>query len=308
MTYVAVNGSFPDGTSFSLRKPQWRVVEPAYGPLDPTLRVSPRLAPSLPGAGLLEAIPEAALLARADPDDRDGDGISGRPNLVRDVRSGATVMGRFGWKALQPTVRQQVASALRNDIGITSDLYAEQPCSQAQEACLRAPSGGDLPSGNEISAFLLDALVRFTATLAVATRAHASQPRVREGRDVFDRIGCAGCHTPSFVTDTASAVREAGGQRVWPYSDLLLHDMGRDLGDDVPEAAASGSEWRTAPLWGLGSAARDATRTSLLHDGRARSVTEAILWHGGEARRSRDAFVALPRAQREALAAFLESL
>lgn len=306
VSYATVAGSYADGTPFSLRRPTWNVTELAYGPLAADTRVSARLAPSLRGAGLLEAIPAASILAAADPDDRNRDGISGRASTVSDG-AGGTALGRFGWKGAQPSVRRQVASALHNDIGITSEVYPAPPCSDAEEACRRAPDGGDPPSGYEISPMLLDRLTTFTATLGVPARRRAADPELLAGRETFHRSGCAACHTPRFVTGP-SAIAAASQQTIWPYTDLLLHDLGPELADEVGEADAAADEWRTAPLWGLGRAARDPARTGLLHDGRARSIAEAILWHGGEANAARAAFVALPRQQREALLAFLATL
>jgi len=303
-----VDGAFADGTPFALRKPAYRATELTYGPLHADVRSSARLAPSLRGAGLLDAIPAEAIVVRADPVDADGDGVSGRAAWLPDARTENRVLGRFGWKAAQPTVRHQVASALRNDIGITSELFPQQPCTAAEEACTRARGGGDPPTGHEISQALLDALVRFSATLAVTARPSSGDPEVVRGRATFHGLGCAACHTPSFVTGADAGVAEAARQVVYPYSDLLLHDMGPGLADEVGEGAAAGAEWRTAPLWGLGSAARDSERTSLLHDGRARTIAEAVLWHGGEASAARERFVELSAEQRAALLAFLASL
>lgn len=306
VTYDDVEGSFADGATFVLRRPRWSAVELAYGTLDPATRTSARIAPSVRGVGLLEAVADAAIVARADPDDRDGDGVSGRASRVRDAKTGAERLGRFGWKALQPSLQQQVASALRSDLGITSELYREQPCSPAQTSCLAAPDGGDPPADTEITPLLLDELTRFTATLALPARSAKRAAATTEGRALFHQLGCAACHVPSF--ETAPGAAPAAGQTIWPYSDLLLHDMGPGLADEVGEGDASGAEWRTAPLWELGRATRDPAGTSLLHDGRARSSEEAILWHGGEADPSRAAYRALPRAQRDALLAFLATL
>lgn len=307
VTYDDVEGSFADGTTFVLRRPRWSAAELAYGALDPATRASARIAPAVRGVGLLEAVADEAIIARADPDDRDGDGISGRASRVRDSRTGAGRLGRFGWKAIQPSLQQQVASALRNDLGITSELYREQPCSPAQTSCRAAPDGGDPPADTEIAPLLLDELTRFTGTLALPARSATRAAAASDGRALFHQLGCAACHVPSFAT-AGTAAAPAARQIIWPYSDLLLHDMGPGLADEVGEGDASGAEWRTAPLWGLGRATRDPATTSLLHDGRARSSEEAILWHGGEADPSRAAYRALPRAQRDALLAFLATL
>ncbi|MEW6273044.1 MAG: di-heme oxidoredictase family protein [Thermodesulfobacteriota bacterium] len=307
LRWTTVAGTFADGTRFELRRPAFAAADLAYGPLHEDTRSSARLAPSLRGVGLLEAIPARSIVARADPDDADRDGVSGRAAYVEDAASREPVLGRFGWKAAQPTARHQVASALRNDIGITSALFPAQPCSDAQQACRHAAGGGDPPEGHEIAPLLLDALVRFTVTLAVEARPRADARDVVRGHATFHRLGCAACHVPTFVTGE-SPVAEAAGQTIHPYTDLLLHDLGLGLADEVGEGAAGGAEWRTAPLWGLGTAVRDGERTSLLHDGRARTISEAILWHDGEAASARGGFARLTRDERAALLAFLASL
>ena len=306
VTWATERGAFADGTPYELRRPEWRIVAAAYGALDPGTRPSARLAPAVRGGGLLDAIPEATLLAREDPDDRDGDGISGRASRVPD-ENGEPAIGRFGWKAAQPSLRLQVASALRNDLGITSVPRPVQPCTAAQSACLASPSGADPPNGAEIADPLLALLTRFTATLAVAARPNADTDEVRSGQRLFARAGCDACHVPVSTTGD-DGEPAATRQEIRPYTDLLLHDMGPGLADAVGEADAAGAEWRTPPLWGLGRVARDARRTSLLHDGRARDVGEAVLWHGGEARSSRDAFARMSQSERRALLRFLESL
>lgn len=306
VTWTTERAAFADGTPFEIRRPSWRVVAPAYGPLNAATRASARLAPSLRGVGLLEAIPAAALLAREDVDDRDGDGISGRASRVLDD-DGRIAVGRFGWKAAQPTLRLQVASALRNDLGITSAPRPTEPCTTAEAACLAAPSGANEPGGVEITDHLLAHLTHFTATLAVPARARAGAEAFDAGRRLFARARCDACHVPSWETG-ADGDAAAAEHEIWPYTDLLLHDMGAGLADAVGEGDAAPAEWRTPALWDLGRAARDPRRTSLLHDGRARDVIEAILWHGGEAQPSRDAFVRMSAAERGALVRFLESL
>lgn len=306
VTWAAVRGSFGDGTTYELRRPEWRVIAAAYGALDPTTRPSARLAPAVRGAGLLDAIPAAALLAREDAEDRDGDGISGRASRVVG-EDGRRTVGRFGWKAVQPTLRLQVASALRNDLGITTIPFPMQPCTDGEHACLASPDGADQPDGVEMPEHLLDHLTRYTATLAVPDRVRAGTEDVDAGARLFARARCDACHVPSWMTGD-EAEPAAAQQEIWPYSDLLLHDMGPQLADGAGEGDAAPSEWRTPPLWGLGRAVRDPHHTSLLHDGRARDLAEAILWHGGEATASRDAFVRMPASERHALLRFLESL
>ncbi|MEZ4449070.1 MAG: di-heme oxidoredictase family protein [Nannocystaceae bacterium] len=304
VTYVEAPGAFADGEAYSLRRPSYAIDDPAFGPLPADLLISPRVAPAMIGMGLLEAIPEATILGLEDPDDRDGDGISGRANQVWDEAAGALVLGRFGWKANQPSVRQQTAGAFLGDIGITSSLFPGNNCPEGQELCAAAPSGGD----PELSDDLLDDLVLYSSTLAVPARRDVDDPEVLRGKAIFADLHCDGCHVSKLSTDPEAALEEARGQTIWPYTDLLLHDMGEALADGRPDYAADGREWRTPPLWGLGLIETVNGHQDLLHDGRARGVGEAILWHGGEAEASRDAYVHLERDDRDALLRFLGSL
>lgn len=305
--WITATGRYAEGEEFELRRPVWSIADPAHGPLDPATVIAGRRAPSVVGAGLLDAIPEAAVLALADPEDRNGDGISGRPASVWDHARATSALGRFGWKAGQPSLRQQVAAAFHDDLGITSALFREESCTAKQSACLGAPSGADPSTGVEIDAPILDAVADFTAGLGVPARVRggAGQAEIARGEAAFGAAGCAACHTPRQVTGPARFAA-LSGQTVWPYTDLLLHDMGEGLADGQSEFTASGAEWRTAPLWGVGRVARDPQRIGLLHDGRARTLAEAILWHGGEAQAARDRFAAAPRDERAALIAFLE--
>ncbi len=302
--YEEMPGAYPDGTPYSLRKPAYSIADLAYGPLHLDVMMSPRVGPATIGMGLLEAIPAEDILALADPDDADGDGISGRPNMVADVRSGAAALGRFGWKAGQPTVEQQSAGAFLGDIGVTSTLFPEQNCPAAQSACRDAPNGGT----PEIDDERLDLVTFYVQTLAVPAMRDVDDSQVREGAQLFAQANCIACHTPQHVTDEWHPVRPLRGQTIYPYTDLLLHDMGEGLADGRPDGLATGSEWRTPPLWGIGLVKTVSGHTMFLHDGRARGLEEAILWHGGEAQASRDAFTLLSAEERAALLRFLESL
>ena len=304
ITYATISGNYPHGTTYSLRRPSYAIEDIAFGPLDAAVMISPRIAPSTFGMGLLEAIPRERILALADPDDADGDGVSGRPNIVWDIRQGQFVLGRFGWKAGQPTVEQQAAAAFRDDIGITSSLFSEQNCPPAQSACLRAPNGGSI----EIPDDRLAKVTFYVQTLAVPAMRNVDDEKVRWGARLFVETECAACHTPRHVTGQDHAIPALRNQTIYPYTDLLLHDMGEGLADERPEGQATGREWRTAPLWGIGLVEVVNGHTNFLHDGRARSIEEAILWHGGEAEGSRDSFMQLSREEREALLQFLRSL
>ncbi len=300
-----------DGTEVELQDPSYRIEGLNYGPLHPETMISPRLAPPMIGVGLLEAIPAADILANADPDDADGDGISGKANLVWSDERGELALGRFGWKAGQPTVAQQTASAFRGDIGISTPLY-DQPagdCTGRQSACLGAPHGGEGPEQPlEATAEMVDKVNFYSRNLGVPARRDLDDPQVLEGKRIFYESGCIDCHRPKFVTRRDSIGEEQSFQLIWPYSDLLLHDMGEGLADHRPEGLADGREWRTPPLWGIGLTETVSGRQHYLHDGRAGSLLEAILWHGGEAEAARDRVAALPAGQRAALLAFLRSL
>jgi CxxC motif-containing protein (DUF1111 family) len=300
LTWQSVPGSFADGTGYTLLTPTYTVVD-GYTDLPTDLLVSPRVAPPVFGAGLLEAIPEQTLLDLADPGDLDGDGVSGRPNLVLDMLSGQYRVGRFGWKAGQPTLVQQAAAAYANDMGITNPLFPV-------ETMAGQPQHDGLPDDPEIDMATLEAAAFYTRTLAVPARRDVNDTQNRQGERLFEQVGCAACHLPELATGEFPGVPSVSNQVIRPYTDLLLHDMGPELADGRPEFEADGQEWKTPPLWGLGLTGMVSGHTRLLHDGRARSIEEAILWHGGEGDGSREAFRRLSAAERQALLAFLESL
>jgi CxxC motif-containing protein (DUF1111 family) len=304
LEYGETVGTLADGSSYSLRTPSYRLRELGYGDLAPDVLVSPRVAPQVIGMGLLEAVPEEVILAGADPGDENGDGISGRPNRVWDQAVGGMALGRFGWKANQPSVRQQVAGAFAGDMGITTSLFPAEECTETQEPCRAAPSGG----APEISDEDLDKVVLYASSLAVPALRDPEDAEVARGARIFGEIGCAACHTSTLVTGSHPTIPALSGQTIHPYTDLLLHDMGAGLADGRPDFEASGSEWRTPPLWGIGLVPTVNRHAYYLHDGRARGVTEAILWHGGEGQASRDRFAALSSDARAALLRFLESL
>jgi CxxC motif-containing protein (DUF1111 family) len=296
-------GRFADGTAFTLAAPTYELVGPDGSPLTEDLLISPRVAPPVFGVGLLEAVPADAVERGADPDDRDHDGISGRANHVTDPATGERVLGRFGWKAAVPSVEAQNAGAFNGDIGITSSAKHDQPCTAAETECLDAPDGGD----PEVSDRKLDQVTFYTRTLAVPARRDAASPTTQRGQRSFDELGCSDCHLAELRTGTDD-VPTLSDQRIRPYTDLLVHDMGKGLADERPDGEATGREWRTAPLWGIGLRETVNGHTRFLHDGRARNVLEAILWHGGEARGARDRFIELSADDRTAILAFLESL
>ena len=273
--------------------------------------ISPRVAPQMIGLGLIEAIPTAEILAHADPDDANGDGISGRPNIVVSDRFGAPMLGRFGLKAGEPSLREQSAGAFSGDMGLSTPLHPSPngECTAAQTACTAAPNGADAANGGlEVSDASLDLVDFYARNLGVPARRDPGAPAVLRGKAVFYRTGCPACHVPKFVTGRLKDQPAQSFQLIWPYTDLLLHDMGEGLADHRPEGRATGREWRTAPLWGIGLTAQVTGHASYLHDGRARSLLEAVLWHGGEAQAARDRVVAMAPDDRAALIRYLGSL
>jgi CxxC motif-containing protein (DUF1111 family) len=304
VTYETICGTFADGEPYSLRRPSYRLDNPGYGAFSLELQTSARVAPVMIGLGLLEAVPEDTLLSREDPGDQDHDGISGRANCVWDAARQMRAIGRFGWKAEQPSVAQQVAAAFQGDMSLTTSLFPEENHTAAQEASLAGPNGGS----PEVSDKIFDSVVYYSRTLAVPAARDVADPIVQRGRVVFGEIRCAACHTPELKTGVSTDLPELSGQTIRPYTDLLLHDLGEELDDGRPVFEAGGREWRTPPLWGLGLIPKVNGHSTLLHDGRARGVAEAILWHGGEAKAARERFRELPKADREALVRFVESL
>ncbi len=308
--YEEVEISLSEGETASLRRPSYSAEDLGYGPLADGAMLSPRVAPPMIGLGLLEAIPAADILALADPEDADGDGISGRAQIVWSFEHARPMLGRFGWKSGAPTIREQSASAFAGDIAISSPIFdaAWGDCTTEQTACREAPHGDGDARGTEIDAEGLDLVTFYSRNLAVPARRDVGAPEVLRGKAVFHEVGCTSCHQPKFVTERLEDQPEQSFQLIWPMTDLLLHDMGEGLADDRPEGRANGREWRTAPLWGIGLTEQVNGHTQFLHDGRARSLLEAVLWHGGEAQPARDAVVDMPKADRDALIRYLESL
>jgi CxxC motif-containing protein (DUF1111 family) len=300
--------SFKDGTQVSLRKPTLNITELGYGPLHPHTQFSARIAPPMIGLGLLEAIPEAVILAQADPHDRDGNGIAGRANQVWDDALQKTVMGRFGWKAGQPNLNQQNAHAFSGDMGLTTRLKPADDCTPAQTDCLNAPNGGGPAGEPEVSDNILRQVLFYSRNLGVPARRDVENPLVLAGKNLFYQAGCQQCHSPVFTTRADAAEPELANQIIRPYSDLLLHDMGEGLADQRSEFQASGRDWRTAPLWGIGLTEAVSGHSQFLHDGRARNLLEAVLWHGGEAQAAQQHVLGFNASQRDALLAFLNSL
>ncbi|MBK8457793.1 MAG: thiol oxidoreductase [Phyllobacteriaceae bacterium] len=295
-----IAGSYGDGEAWTLLEPAYSIESPAHGPVGETAAFSARVAPQIIGLGLLEAVPEADILSRADPDDRDGDGVSGRANRIGSTAGSA--LGRFGWKANMPDLATQNAGAAFGDIGLTNPLHREENCPDAQVACLAAIRGEDI----DLSAEFLDKLTHYTRLLAVPAQRNAGDSQVLRGQGLFAMFGCASCHVPTLKT-VAAPLPELSNQVFHPFTDLLLHDMGEGLADGRQDHLADGREWRTPPLWGIGLIPRSiATTGSCMMAGRG--FAEAILWHGGEGESAREAFRTAAKADRESLIAFLQSL
>lgn len=296
VSYTEVEGHFGDNTTYTLMRPSYTISNLKYGNLDASVMMSPRVAPTMTGMGLLEAISESDILEFADENDSNADGISGRPNYVWNVKEQTTTLGRFGWKANQPSVEQQVAGAFAGDIGITSTMFPHTDVTDAQADATRdVESGGD----PEIVDRLLRFVVIYSANLAVPARRNTTDAEVKQGESLFTSMGCSKCHRISITSR---------GETIHPYTDLLLHDMGDDLADNRPDFEATGNEWRTPPLWGIGLVQTVNGHTRFMHDGRARNLEEAILWHGGEGEGAKNNYKAATKAERDALIAFINSL
>lgn len=282
-------GHYGDGTEYKLRSPVPKITLPDGNSLPSEVLTSLRLPPPLQGLGLIEAVPESEIARLADPEDRDRDGISGRPNRVWNVKTRSATMGKFGWKANNPTLKQQTASAYVNDMGVTNPLFTNEDGSM------------------DIEEKILDDATFYAQTLAVPARTLLDKLEVKRGEKLFEDAQCATCHVSTLQTGNHQIVA-LSQQTIHPYSDLLLHDMGEELADNRPDFLATGTEWRTPPLWGIGLTQTVLPYSSFLHDGRARTLEEAILWHGGEAEDSRETFRNLSKSDHEALVWFLRSL
>jgi CxxC motif-containing protein (DUF1111 family) len=306
--YTPVPIRFKDGTEVELRKPTLQITQLGYGPMHPDTRFSARVAPPMIGLGLLEAIPDEAILANAEAQAKAKNGIAGRPNRVWDDAQQKTVLGRFGWKAGQPNLNQQNVHAFSGDMGLTTSLRPVDDCTDAQTACKQAPNGNGPDGEPEVSDNILRLVLFYSRNLAVPARRDVSAPEVLAGKNLFFQAGCQTCHTPKYTTAANAAEPELANQVIRPYSDLLLHDMGDGLADHRSEFQASGRDWRTPPLWGIGLTQAVSGHTQFLHDGRARNLLEAVLWHGGEAAAAQQQVLSFNAEQRAALLAFLNSL
>jgi CxxC motif-containing protein (DUF1111 family) len=300
--WVNSNFTFPDGSTIELRKPSVRVENLNFGPLADNVMISLRNTQAILGMGYLEAISEKDILKQVEK--QKAMGLNGRPNYVRDDINKKISLGRFGWKANQPSIKQQVASAFLADIGINSAIYPEQSCTPVQKECLAAISGKEPELRDE----LWEPITFWSQSLDVPAQRNRETAEFKTGEKLFESAGCSGCHVPEMRTGKYAAVPQLSNKLIRPYTDLLLHDMGPDLADGRSDFKASGSDWRTPPLWGIGLSMQVNASNSFLHDGRARNLLEAIVWHGGEAKTSRDKFIAFTKKQRDELIYFLSSI
>lgn len=304
ITYTLQHITLSDGDVVTLREPHLSITELAYGDMADNVLMSARIAPPMIGLGLLESIPESTILGFSEQQKQENKGISGKANQVWDAKAQELALGRFGWKAGQPTLMQQNAAAFNGDLGLTSNMFPKDDCTQAQTICEKLPHGGT----PEVSDKILNFVEFYSQHLAVPIRRNVQDPQVIKGQQLFKDIGCESCHKTNIKTAKIEDRPALSNQLIHPYTDMLLHDMGQGLADNRPEFLANGQEWRTPPLWGLGYTQEVNGHTEMLHDGRARNVLEAVLWHGGEAQQARDKVIQLSTQDRNALLAFLDSL
>jgi CxxC motif-containing protein (DUF1111 family) len=300
INYADKSVTYPDGSAVVLRNPVYTITD-SYMPLPAGYMLSARMAPPVFGAGLLENIPENTILSFADENDKNGDGISGKANYVYNPYTQKTELGRFGLKANNPNILLQVAGAYNQDMGISNYVFKDES-SKGQSQTDGLADDPELPDS------LLNAVVFYVRTLAVPARRNITDADVKSGEQIFNQINCSGCHKPIVQTGNDVNLPYLSNQRIHPYTDLLLHDMGDDLADNRPDFHATGKEWRTAPLWGIGLFQKTNGIPYYLHDGRARTIEEAILWHGGEAEQSKQQFMQLNKTDRDKLIRFLNSL
>lgn len=298
--YSEQSYQFSDGQPYSLRSPTYTLESPYMG-LPSDLMLSPRIAPPVFGLGLLEAVDEAYIVSYADVNDANDDGISGKANYAWNIVEGKKTLGRFGWKAANPSILQQAAAAYSEDIGITNFVFPD-------ESSLSQSQYDGLDDEYEVSDSILTSVAFYIRTLAVPVRRNADNATVLAGKRIFTEAKCFACHRPQLRTKTDVAFPEISNQVIYPYTDMLVHDMGADLADNRPDNEADGREWRTAPLWGIGLTRIVNGHQNFLHDGRARTLMEAIMWHGGEAEQAKEQVRQLSEQDRAALIKFLESL
>ncbi len=306
VSFEIINGTYQDGTPYELRKPIYTITNTNYGDLN-NVKKSPRIGQQVMGLGFIDALSEASILANADANDLNNDGISGKANYVWNAKQKKLTIGKFGWKANQPTLAQQIAGAFNGDMGLTTDIFPEENCPSGID-CDDKPNGVNDGDISEVPPIQFNRILIYQTALTVPIRRNFKSIKVLKGKKIFKDLNCVKCHVNNFTTSDYEFMPQLGNINIKPYSDFLLHDMGKDLADGRGDFLANGNEWRTQPLWGLGLIETVNNHTFLLHDGRARNIEEAILWHGGEAEQSKHKFMSINKEKRQQLLAFLNSL
>lgn len=299
-TFEYTDEVFADGEIITLQKPKFFILNP-YTTLSGNILISPRIAPPIFGLGLLDAISENTIIANSDENDKDQDGISGRVNYVWDDQNNKVSVGKFGWKANQPNLYQQTAKAFHEDMGLTSTLYSK-------ESSTGQTQYDGLNDDPELSTQDLILSTFYIQSLGAPKRRNATNSTILRGKQIFMEAKCGSCHLPKLYTSNSIEAPFNSNQTIYPYTDLLLHDMGTGLADNRPDFLANGQEWKTPPLWGIGLTELVNGHSNFLHDGRARNLMEAILWHDGEAKKSKDQIKKLNKTDRNSLLSFLKSL
>ena len=301
---------YEDGRVVELRRPIIKIDNLNYGDFNESTTFSARIAQPMIGLGLIEHIGDQSLLMNEDIDDTNNDGVSGKANKVWDIQREKLAIGRFGWKAAQPSVYQQTADAFYHDMGLSNKLYSNPfNCTSKQEECAKAISGNSEEyDDREVSNDQLDLVTFYSSQLGVPVRRNITAENVKKGKEIFFALNCNSCHVESFTTGDSGPHVNLNNQIIYPYSDFLLHDMGESLSDGVSEFLAQGSEWRTPPLWGIGLTNIVSDEYGYLHDGRARTIEEAILWHGGEAKEIIQNYKKLKKSEVNQLLSFINSL
>ncbi|ANW96337.1 thiol oxidoreductase [Wenyingzhuangia fucanilytica] len=306
VSFEIVSGAYPDGETYELRKPIYTLTDINGLPIV-TPYTSPRVGTQTIGLGFIDALSDDSILANADEDDIDNDGISGKANYVWDVVNNKTSLGKFGWKANQPNLKQQIAGALSGDMGLTTSIFPQENC--PNNDCSNYPNGVNIDDTVEVPDNQFNDLLLYQVALSVPVRRDVKDVDVLKGKKLFNSLACVKCHVDEFTTSSNyDYLPLIENTTIKPYSDFLLHDMGSDLADNRADFLAEGNEWRTQPLWGLGMIETVNNHTFLLHDGRARNIEEAILWHGGEAETAKNNFKKLSKTERLQLLKFLNSL
>ncbi len=306
VNFEFIKGTYADGTPYELRKPTYTITNTNYGALS-NVQQSPRVGQQVIGLGFIDALSEASILQNADENDVNNDGISGKANYVWNVKKQKLSIGKFGWKANQPTLEQQVAAAFNGDMGLTSSLFPEENCPENID-CTKLENGVNEGDTVEVPETQFSRILIYQAAISVPIRENVTNTEVLKGKQLFKNLKCVSCHVDTFTTSNYEVLPQLSNINIKPFSDFLLHDMGAELADHRADFLANGNEWRTQPLWGIGSIQTVNKHTFLLHDGRARNIEEAILWHGGEAQKAKENFIQLNEKNRLELLAYVNSL